>query len=52
MQVVLEDQVDVDPGDEATICEHLHKVVSPQLIACIFVKKNSVHFQEYVAVTG
>ncbi|OQU79987.1 hypothetical protein SORBI_3007G061500 [Sorghum bicolor] len=27
-EVVLEDQVDVDPGDEATICEHLHKVVN------------------------
>jgi hypothetical protein len=42
MQVVLEDQVDVDPGDEASIHEHLHKVVSPQLIPCIFVKKTSV----------
>eukprot|EP00267_Zea_mays_P053674 XP_020406841.1 mre11B protein isoform X2 [Zea mays] len=27
-EVVLEDQVDVDPGDEASIHEHLHKVVS------------------------
>lgn len=45
MQVALEDQIDVDPDDEATIREHLHKVVSPQLIACIFVKK-AVHFQK------
>ncbi|AQK50467.1 MRE11B [Zea mays] len=28
IKVVLEDQVDVDPGDEASIHEHLHKVVS------------------------
>ena len=28
MQVVLEDQVDVDPSDEATIHAYLHKIVS------------------------
>ena len=44
MQVVLEDQIDVDPRDETTIREHLHKVVSPQLTACIFVKKKLCPF--------
>lgn len=54
MQVVLKDQVDVNPSDEATIHAHLHKIVSLQLSTLYFFseKNNYVHFLEYMTMTS
>ena len=35
MQVVLKDEADVDPNDQASVLEHLDKIVSLKLLMCV-----------------